>query len=80
MGTGYMILKLINIKHHLKNNVALTMTITRPKNRFGLALCQGNNLISFNEKTTDHRNNWINAGVFVTDYSIFKYIILQNLF
>ncbi len=63
------------IKHHLKSNVALTMTITRPKNRFGLALCQGNNLISFNEKkTTDHRNNWINAGVFVTDYSIFKYI------
>ena len=51
------------------------MTITRPKNRFGLAYVSGNKLTSFNEKkTTDKNNNWINVCVFVLNYKIFKYI------
>lgn len=65
--------KLIN--QHLKSKIIATMTITRPKNRFGLAHVRGNKLTSFNEKkTTDKNNNWINAGVFVLNYKIFKYI------
>ena len=71
--------KLIN--QHLKNKVTATMTITRPKNRFGLAHARGNNLISFNEKkTTDKNNNWINAGIFVLNYKIFKYIKNFSIF
>jgi len=51
------------------------MTITRPKNRFGLAHCRGNNLINLNEKkTTDKNNNWINAGIFALNYNVFEYI------
>jgi glucose-1-phosphate cytidylyltransferase len=71
--------KLIN--QHIKNNKTVTMTITRPKNRFGLAHCVGDNLTNFNEKkTTDKSNNWINAGVFVVNDDIFKYINNSSIF
>jgi len=71
--------KLIN--QHLTTKKIVTMTITRPKNRFGLAYCLGNNLINFNEKkTTDKNNNWINAGVFAVNYKIFKYIKNYSVF
>ena len=63
------------IKQHYKSKKIVTMTITRPKNRFGLAYCKGNNLVSFNEKkTTDRSDNWINAGIFAINSQIFKYI------
>lgn len=75
-GDGLYDLKINNLmKQHLNFKKTVTMTITRPKNRFGLAHCRGNNLINFNEKkTTDKNNNWINAGIFVINYKIFKYI------
>lgn len=63
------------IKQHSRTKKIVTMTITRPKNRFGLAHCKGNNLLSFNEKkTTNKDNNWINAGIFVINSRILKYI------
>ena len=63
------------IKQHLETKKVATMTITRPKNRFGLAHSVGKKLVSFNEKkTTDRNNNWINAGVFILNYQVFKYI------
>lgn len=69
------------IDQHLKTKKTVTMTITRPKNRFGLANCRGNNLINFNEKkTTDKNNNWINAGVFIVNTKIFKYIKNYSIF
>ena len=71
--------KLIN--QHIKTKKIVTMTVTRPKNRFGLAFCRGNNLINFNEKkTTDINNNWINAGVFIVNFKIFKYISDYSIF
>lgn len=75
-GDGLYNLKINNLlKQHLNFKKTVTMTITRPKSRFGLAHCRGNNLINFNEKkTTDKNNNWINAGIFVINYKIFKYI------
>ena len=56
------------------------MTITRPKNRFGLAHARGNNLFFNEKKTTDKNNNWINAGIFVLNYKIFKYIKNFSIF
>ena len=63
-------------KFHLKNNKIATMTIVKPKNRFGLAFCKGNKLISFNEKKRNEKDtkNWINAGIFCLNYKIFSYI------
>lgn len=69
------------LKQHLKDKKTATMTITRPKNRFGLAHCRGSNLVNFNEKkTTDKNNNWINAGIFAVNYKIFKYINDYSIF
>ena len=64
------------IKQHANNKAIATMTITKPKDRFGLAYCKGNQLINFNEKkiVNKNNNNWINAGVFVLNRKIFKYI------
>jgi glucose-1-phosphate cytidylyltransferase len=64
------------IKQHNKTNAKITMCITRPKNRFGLAYCRGTNLVSFNEKKNINKNdnNWINAGVFVINYEVLNYI------
>ena len=64
------------IKQHLLTKTSVTMSITRPKNRFGLAKSSGENLISFNETKTINKNdnNWINAGVFMVNYKTFKYI------
>ena len=63
------------IKQHLETKKIATMTITRPKNRFGLAHSNGKKLVSFNEKKTIDRNsNWINAGVFILNYQVFNYI------
>ena len=52
------------------------MSITRPKNRYGLAFCNKDTLISFNEnkKIEKKDNNWINAGVFVINKKVIKYI------
>ena len=69
------------ISQHLKMKKNVTMTITRPKNRFGLASYRGNNLTNFNEKkTTDVNNNWINAGVFVVNFKTFKFIKNYSIF
>ena len=71
--------KLFN--QHINTKTSVTMTITRPKNRFGLAHCSGNKLIHFNEKKTiDKNNNWINAGVFIVNQKIIKYIKNYSIF
>lgn len=63
-------------KFHVNQNKTATMTIVKPKNRFGLAFCRGNKLISFNEKKRREKDtkNWINGGVFCLNYKIFDYI------
>ena len=74
----------INIKkifsQHKKNNKILTMTVTRPKERYGIAVIKSNNLISFNEKKNEQKNYkyWINAGFFVAKYQIFQYLKIKN--
>ena len=63
------------MSQHKKNNKILTMTVTRPKERYGIAVIKSNNLISFNEKKNEQKNYkyWINAGFFVAKHKIFKY-------
>ena len=52
------------LQSHKKNKKNITMSVTRPKNRYGIANIKQNNLISFNEKKKfDENNNWINAVV-----------------
>ena len=59
------------------------MTVTRPKERYGIAVIKTNNLISFNENKNKQKNYkyWINAGFFVAQYKIFQYLkINKNYF
>lgn len=69
----------INLKRllefHKKNKKSATMAVTLPKNRYGIANIKKNNLISFNEKKeVEKNNNWINAGYFVINSDVLKYI------
>ena len=50
-GDGLTDLNLKKLKNfHLKRKKTATMSIVKPKNRFGLAFCKGHSLVSFNEK------------------------------
>jgi len=76
-GDGLTDLNLRELKNfHLKKKKIATMTVVKPKNRFGLAFCRGDNLISFNEKKRREKDtkNWINGGIFCLNYNIFNYI------
>ncbi len=68
----------INIKKllsfHRKRNNMITITSARPKGRFGsLKINDRDQVLEFNEKP-DEEDNWINAGFFVCEPQIFKYI------
>ena len=59
------------LKSHIKSKKKVTMSVTRPKNRYGIANIKKNNLTSFNEKKSINKNNnWINAGFFVLNTSV----------
>ena len=63
------------LKSHNKSKKKVTMTVTRPKNRYGIANIKKNNLVSFNEKKSiDKNNNWINAGFFVLNTNVISQI------
>ena len=67
------------LKTHEKNKNSITMTVTRPKNRYGIANIKKNSLISFNEKKgIEKNNNWINAGYFVVNTNVIKNIKYIN--
>ena len=52
----------------------ITITSARPKGRFGsLKINDRDQVLEFNEKP-DEEDNWINAGFFVCEPQIFKYI------
>ncbi len=60
---------------HKKNKKKITMSVTRPKNRYGIAKIKQNNLISLNEKKNiDKNNSWINAGYFIINTDVIRYI------
>lgn len=63
------------LESHFKSKKNITMSVTRPKNRYGIANINKNNLKSFNEKKRiDKNNNWINAGFFVLNTKVINHI------
>jgi len=62
------------LKFHKNHGKFATVTAVQPLGRFGaLALGEGNNVISFQEKPKGD-GAWINAGFFVLEPQIFHYI------
>lgn len=69
--------KLLN--NHIKSKKVATMTIVRPKPRFGnLELGKNNTVKNFKEKN-QLSEGWINGGFFVLNKKIFDYIDNNNL-
>jgi glucose-1-phosphate cytidylyltransferase len=67
----------INLKQlldfHLKSKKIATVTAVHPPARFGELIIKNNKVIEFNEKTKS-KTQWINAGFFIFEPQIFKYI------
>ena len=61
------------IKFHEKHQGYVTMTSAQPDGRFGALEITNNQVVSFKEKPRGD-GSWINAGFFVCDSEIFKYI------
>tara|TARA_B100001057_G_scaffold59679_3_gene52894 strand:- start:370 stop:1134 length:765 start_codon:yes stop_codon:yes gene_type:complete len=61
------------VKFHRKHEAAVTMTSAQPDGRFGALDIKGNKVVKFQEKPKGD-GSWINAGYFVCDKDLFKYI------
>jgi glucose-1-phosphate cytidylyltransferase len=62
------------IDYHKKHGKAITMTAVQPEGRFGsLQIDENNKVQSFQEKPKGD-GSWINAGFFVCQPEVFKYI------
>jgi len=62
------------VKFHKKSNVAATVTAVQPLGRFGsLDISANDRVRSFLEKPKGD-NSWVNAGYFVLEPEVFKYI------
>ncbi len=68
------------LKFHRKNKVAVTVTAAQPTGRFGsLNVDKNDKVISFQEKPKGDKS-WVNAGFFVLEPIIFKYIEGDDIF
>jgi len=65
------------IKFHKRSKKLITMTVVRPKARFGEIVEKKGVIKSFQEKP-DLNNGLINAGFFVINKEVFKYIPKKN--
>lgn len=63
------------IKAHKESGKAISMTVYKPSGRFGSVHINNktNEVLSFEEKP-DGEGNWINAGFFVCEPEIFRYL------
>jgi glucose-1-phosphate cytidylyltransferase len=61
------------VQFHKTHEAAVTMTSAQPDGRFGSLEISGNKVVKFQEKPKGD-GSWINAGYFVCDKDIFKYI------
>ena len=62
------------VEFHKNHGKAMTMSSAQPDGRFGaLAISECNQVEDFNEKPKGD-GNWINAGFFVCESSVFNYI------
>ncbi|MDP2923372.1 MAG: glucose-1-phosphate cytidylyltransferase [Candidatus Omnitrophota bacterium] len=68
------------LEFHKKNKVAVTVTAAQPTGRFGsLNVDKNDKVISFQEKPKGDKS-WVNAGFFVLEPIIFKYIEGDDIF
>lgn len=61
------------IEFHKQNNSIATVTIVQPAGRFGTVAINKNKVTDFKEKISGG-GNWINAGFFVLEPSVFDYL------
>tara|TARA_B100000795_G_C22773956_1_gene429163 strand:- start:611 stop:1381 length:771 start_codon:yes stop_codon:yes gene_type:complete len=61
------------IKFHKKHKKLATMTIVKPKGRFGAVELEGNKIIKFLEKPAGD-GSWINGGFFILEKKVLQYI------
>lgn len=63
---------------HIKQPVMAVRTVPDPE-RYGVVKCNGDNVVEILEKCQNPPTNLINAGLYVLNYLIFKYITLTPL-
>jgi len=61
------------LKFHNKEGKIATITAVKPDGRFGVLELNGNNVLSFREKSKDD-TGWINGGFMVLEPEVFDYI------
>lgn len=61
------------LRFHRKQKATATMTVVRPEGRFGVADIEGNQVLSFREKSALD-TGWINGGFMVLEPEVFDYI------
>ena len=61
------------LEFHLKYKKVATMTVVKPRARFGEVFLNGNKVSKFEEKPQLNQN-WINGGFFVLNSKIFDFI------
>jgi glucose-1-phosphate cytidylyltransferase len=67
------------LKYHEEKGKACTMTIVQPGSRFGMIALDNQNVVkAFAEKPKDD-GTWINAGFFICEPSVFKYLPASNI-
>ena len=65
------------VQFHKKNKPIATLTTVKPTPHFGKIQFKGNKVTKFFEKD-QKKENWINAGFFVCEKEIFKYLNKKN--
>jgi len=65
------------VQFHKKNKTIATLTAVKPIPHFGKIQFKGNKVTKFFEKD-QKKENWINAGFFVCEKEIFKYLNKKN--
>ena len=65
------------VQFHKKNRTIATLTTVKPIPHFGKIQFKGNKVTKFFEKD-QKKENWINAGFFVCEKEIFKYLNKKN--
>jgi glucose-1-phosphate cytidylyltransferase len=65
------------VQFHKKNKTIATLTTVKPIPHFGKIQFKGNKVTKFFEKN-QKKENWINAGFFVCEKEIFKYLKKKN--
>ena len=65
------------VQFHKKNKTIATLTTVKPIPHFGKIQFKGNKVTKFFEKD-QKKENWINAGFFVCEKEIFKYLNKKN--